>query len=106
MAALTHMPIVSVGGFPFRHISPVFVLSSVFTVGDTIPWAEVLDRVEWRSGTEATALVPLVFVGVVCHSVTVSASSDSVPSSSVSFSLFYLPGHIEHACFYSPVISV
>lgn len=51
-------------------------------------------------------LVPLVFVGVVCHSFTVSASSDSVLSSSVSFSLFYLPGHIEHACFYSLVISV
>lgn len=51
-------------------------------------------------------LVPLVFVGVVCHSFTVSASSDSVLSSSVSFPLFYLPGHIEHACFYSLVISV
>lgn len=90
------MPVVSVGGFPFGHISPGFVLSFVFPVDGTIPWAEILDHVEWRSGIEATALVPLVYVGVVCRSFTVSASSESVLSSSVSFSLFYLPGHIEH----------
>lgn len=46
-------------------------------------------------------MVPLVYVGVGCHSFTVSASSDSVLSSSDSFSLFYLPGHIEHAYVYS-----
>lgn len=101
MAALTHIPVVGVGGFPFRHVSPVFVLSSVFTMGGTIPWAEILGRVEWRRGIEATTLVPLVCVGVGCDSFTVPASSDSVPSSSVSFSLSCLPGHIEHAYVYS-----
>ena len=46
------MPIVSVGGFPFRHISPVFVLSSVFTVGGYfLGWGPAPCRMEkWYRG--------------------------------------------------------